>query len=53
MLLLRVSIIQLLSILVFLMLDGSFDPEYLDQMLEKNKSNFEFVFSTRYKTWWK
>ena len=29
--------------------DGSFDPKYLDEMLKKNKNNFEFIFSTRYK----
>ena len=29
--------------------DGSFDPKYLNEMLSKNKDNYEFVFSTRYK----
>ena len=29
--------------------DGSFDPKYLDEMLRKNKDNYEFIFSTRYK----
>ena len=29
--------------------DGSFDPKYLDEMLKKNKDNYEFIFSTRYK----
>ena len=29
--------------------DGSFDPKYLNEMLIKNKDNYEFVFSTRYK----
>ena len=29
--------------------DGSFDPKYLDEMLKRNKNNFEFIFSTRYK----
>ncbi len=29
--------------------DGSFDPKYLDEMLKRNKDNFEFIFSTRYK----
>jgi len=29
--------------------DGSFDPKYLSEMLNKNQDNFEFVFSTRYK----
>jgi len=29
--------------------DGSFDPKYLDEMLNKINNNFEFVFSTRYK----
>ena len=29
--------------------DGSFDPKYLDEMLRKNKENYEFVFSSRYK----
>ena len=29
--------------------DGSFDPNYLSEMLKKNENNFEFVFSTRYK----
>ena len=29
--------------------DGSFDPKYLDQMIEKLDSEADFVFSTRYK----
>ena len=29
--------------------DGSFDPKYLGEMLKRNKDNFEFIFSTRYK----
>ena len=29
--------------------DGSFDPKYLNEMLRKNKNDFEFIFSTRYK----
>ncbi len=29
--------------------DGSFDPKYLNDMLIKNKDNYDFVFSTRYK----
>ncbi len=29
--------------------DGSFDPKYLKDMLSKNKGDYEFVFSTRYK----
>ena len=29
--------------------DGSFDPKYLDEMLNKINNNFEFIFSTRYK----
>ena len=29
--------------------DGSFDPKYLNDMLSKNKDNYDFVFSTRYK----
>ena len=29
--------------------DGSFDPKCLDEMLKRNKDNFEFIFSTRYK----
>ena len=29
--------------------DGSFDPKYLSEMLRKNKDDYEFVFSTRYK----
>ena len=29
--------------------DGSFDPKYLEEMLDKINNNFEFIFSTRYK----
>ncbi len=29
--------------------DGSFDPKYLEEMLNKINNNFEFIFSTRYK----
>ena len=29
--------------------DGSFDPKYLKEMLNKIDNNFEFIFSTRYK----
>ena len=29
--------------------DGSFDPKYLREMLNKINDNFEFIFSTRYK----
>ncbi len=29
--------------------DGSFDPKYLNEMLVKNKDDYEFIFSTRYK----
>ena len=29
--------------------DGSFDPKYLEEMLNKIDDNFEFIFSTRYK----
>ena len=29
--------------------DGSFDPKYLNEMLKKNKDNYDFIFSTRYK----
>ncbi len=29
--------------------DGSFDPKYLKEMLNKNMDNNEFIFSTRYK----
>ena len=29
--------------------DGSFDPKYLNQMVEKIRYSNDFVFSTRYK----
>ena len=29
--------------------DGSFDPKYLKEMLNKIEDNFQFIFSTRYK----